>query len=281
MMRMTKRVLPAMAIGLLISGGLYVYAGERRPSMAQVPTGKILVATEHLIANTAVKATDFKVEAMPLRYIPAGAISSPDVAVGRQVKWDVVPGDLLMEEKLAKPGENVMASLPNPHGERAVTIKVDEFVGVAGFVQPSSIVDVIATWDEDRSAHSKVILQNIKVLAVAQDNQRPDDPKAKVTSSVTLAVTPAEAEKIVLATERGTIRLAMRSAQETVVVKTTGITPALLTGLAPKPVPAKHVPAKPISAPVVQKKAAPVKVVPEPEPMVIYRGTQEDRVITQ
>lgn len=276
MTRMTKRVLPAMAIGLLISGGLYVYAGEKRASVPKVPTGMILVATEHLTANTPIKPTDFKVEAMPVRYIPAGAISSPDVAVGRQLKWDLVPGDFLLEEKLAKPGESAVAALPIPQGKRAVTIKVDEFVGVAGFVQPSSIVDVIATWDEDRSAHSKVILQNIKVLAVAQDMQRPDDPKAKVTSSVTLAVTPAEAEKIVLATERGSIRLAMRSAQETVVVKTNGITPALLTGLAPKPVRVKPVP-----APVVQKKPAPVKVEPEPEPLVIYRGSQEDRVITQ
>ncbi|MNL37694.1 hypothetical protein D3C87_1598540 [compost metagenome] len=182
-------------------------------------------------------------------------------------------GDPITDEKLLEPGEAAMTALPIPKGKRAVTVKVDEVVGVAGFIQPNSIVDVIGTWDVEGTPHSKVILQQLQVLAVAQEAGKPDESKARVTSSVTLAVTPAEAEKIILSTERGSIRLAMRSPEESSQVTTAGITPAALSGVRAKPS---------IKAPTVRTAARPqAPSAPTPPPIVIFRAGQPDEVRSQ
>lgn len=268
MKRTLKQILLAVTIGLLISSGLYL-SNERRASAKAVPIAKLLVVKERVPANTLISAEQFVVESRPVQYIPAGAISAPETAVGRQAKWELSPGDPITEEKLAKPGEEAIV-LPIPKGKRAVTVKVDEVVGVAGFIQPNSIVDVIATWDVEGTPHSKVILQKLQVLAVAQESSRSDDPKAKITSSVTLAVSPSEAEKVILSTERGSIRLAMRSPDETTEAKTSGITPISLTGAKPKPKPARTAPRAP--APKVQA------ALPEPDPILIIRGTNPNKI---
>ncbi len=265
MTRAGKRLLTALTFGLLISGSLYLYANQPRASAEAAPGGTMLVITSHVPANTPLEAKHFKVESRPLDYITPGAISSPDGALGRQAKWDLVPGDPLTEEKLLNPGEEARTLLPIPSGKRAVTVKVDEVVGVAGFVQPNSIVDVIAIWDVGGAPHSKVILQRIHVLAVAQESNRAEDAKARVTSSVTLAVTPSEAEKLILGTERGSIRLAMRAPEEVQEITTSGTTPAALTGAPPKPAPVK-----------AAAKAAPKPR--QPESVVIIRGGRSDAV---
>lgn len=268
MNRTTKRLFVAGTIGLLISGGFYVLANEPKPAAAAV--GQVLVATEHITASTVLEAKHFKAETRPLTYIPPRALSSPERVIGRHAKWDMVAGDPLTDEKLLEPGEAALEALPIPKGKRAVTVKVDEVVGVAGFIQPNSMVDVIGTWDVAGTPHSKVILQNLKVLAVAQEAEKPDETKARVTSSVTLAVTPAEAEKIILSTERGSIRLAMRSPDESGQVTTAGITPAALTGFRPKPS------VKAAVVRTVTKPQAPSD--PTPAPVVIFRAGQPDEV---
>lgn len=266
MNRTTKRLFVAGTIGLLISGGFYALAHEPKPAAAAA-VGTVIVATEHVTASTVLEAKHFKVESRPLAYIPPHAVTSPERIIGQTAKWDLVAGDAITDEKLADPSA---AALPIPKGKRAVTVKVDEVVGVAGFIQPNSMVDVIGTWDVAGTPHSKVILQNIQVLAVAQEAAKPDEPKAKVTSSVTLAVTPSEAEKIILSTERGSIRLAMRSPEESGQVTTAGITPVALTGVRAKPV------VKPVVVKAEPKPKAPA--APAPQPVVIFRGGQADVV---
>lgn len=269
MNRTTKRLFVAGSIGLLISGGFYVLANEPNTATATA-FGKVLLVNEHIAASTVIEAKHFTVETRPLPYIPPGAIASPELVIGRHAKWDMVAGDPLTDEKLLKPEEAALTALPIPKGKRAVTVKVDEVVGVAGFIQPNSMVDVIGTWDVTGTPHSKVILQNIQVLAVAQEAEKPNEPKARVTSSVTLSVSPSEAEKIILSTERGSIRLAMRSPDESGQVTTAGITPAALTGIRPKP---------PVRAAIVKAVAKPkAPSAPTPPPVVIFRGGQSDEV---
>lgn len=266
MTRAGKRLLTAVSVGLLISGSFYLYANQPPAAAEAVPAGTMLVITSNVPANTPLEAKHFMVESRPLAYIAPGAIHSPEEILGRHTKWDLVPGDPITEEKLLKLGEEAGSLLPIPPGKRAVTVKVDEFVGVAGFVQPNSIVDVIAIWDVSGAPHSKVILQKIRVLAVAQEANRAEDAKARITSSVTLAVTPAESEKLILGAERGSIRLAMRSPEELAEISTSGTTPAALTGAPAKP-------AQLSSAP----RPAP-KQAPQAEPVVILRGTRPDSV---
>ncbi len=268
MTRRMKRLMVASSIGLLVSGSVHLYTKQLRSTAAEAATrGTMLVATLHVPANTPLEAKHFKAESRPFAYIAPGAIRSPETVIGRQAKWDLVPGDPITEQKLVKPGNEGARLLPIPKGKRAVTVKVDEFVGVAGFVKPNSIVDVVATWDLGGSSRSKVILQNIQVLAVAQAAKHEQDAMARGNSSVTLAVTPDESEKLILGAERGNIRLAMRSPEEILEIQTSGTTPAALTGELPKPAEVSPVPKR-----IPWQK-------PEPAAVVILRGNRSEEVL--
>ncbi|MNL13818.1 hypothetical protein D3C87_1347370 [compost metagenome] len=142
---------------------------------------------------------------------------------------------------------------------------------MAGFVQPGSLVDVVGTLDIDNQPVSKVLLQKIQVLAIAQDYEKKEEQEAKVVSSATLAVTPQESEVLILAADRGKIRLAMRSANEAEDVKTSGVTPETLTA-GKKSAPVRTGASKTVTRTV--------KVpVPKPnEAILVIRGTSTEQV---
>jgi pilus assembly protein CpaB len=235
----------------------------------------MLIAKAPIPAQTVVREDQFIVKQCPLRYLPEGSIQETRDAVGRFAKWDISPGDPLLVSKLSTSNESQQMVLPIPPGKRAIAVAVDEVVGVAGFIQPSSRVDVIASWERDEKAVSKVVLQNILVLAVAQNSQLAENPKAKLSTSVTLAVTLAEAEKLILVNERGRIRLAMRTPQEKAVVRTSGA-----TFESAKPAkPSK--PASPEKVRVAQRQLPPLPPQPKEErgdAITLIRGTQALRV---
>lgn len=228
-----KRILLALASGGITAGALVWWRGAGSAASAE-PMGTVLIVKQRISASEVIAAEDLKVEPRPARFIPANAVTSVGMAVNRRPRWDLVPGDIVLQDKLYGTGE--FGPLRIPAGKRAVALAVDEVVGVAGFVQPGSLVDVIAVLQVNDEPVSKLVLQGVPVLAVAQDDATPDDkdPGARISSSVTLAVTPAEAEKLVLATERGKIRLAMRSPDERGVVQTSGSNPESLQGIARK-----------------------------------------------
>jgi pilus assembly protein CpaB len=203
-------------------------------------------------------------------------------AVGRVAKADLLPGEILVEGRLFPPGrtEDLPQVLPVPLGKRAVTVAVDEVVGVAGFVMPGTHVDVVGTLDVEGQAVTRVILQRILVLAIAQDAKRKDDPEAKIVSSATLAVTPQESQMLILAADRGKIRLAMRGPNEGAAVQIAPITPAALLG---HPAPREHAQSAPktITRTVVRERAIRTAVpAPHATPLsiMVIRGTQTETV---
>jgi pilus assembly protein CpaB len=173
----------------------------------------------------------------PRQQVPEGSFRKIEGVVGRTVRQSLVKGEPLLAGRLAdeKRGQG-MAALLDP-GVRAMAVGVGSVVGVAGFVQPGDVVDVITIMkpdtetrdvlDNEAATISKIVLQNIKVLAVgghmATKGRKP--VKVKV---VTLAVTPGQSERLALATRYGSIQLVIRSRIDQAFVPTAGVTPLML-----------------------------------------------------
>lgn len=245
------------------------------PAAEAAPRVTIVTVARPITAYTKLTAADVVEKQVSADMVPEGALHVSAKALSRLTKQPMFPGEPVMDAKLFAAGQETPSSLPLPKGKRAVTVAVNEVVGVAGFISVGSIVDVIATMDLEHKSVSRIILQDIQVLAAAQNPQPEDDGHAKVVSSVTLAVTPEEAEALTMATEKGQIRLAMRNPLESGETKTSGMTPSELVGMAP---PAPKVAARPATKTVVKTVTrtvgVPVKpAAPEDPGIMVIRGT--------
>ena len=234
------RVVVACGLGLAVTSGLYVTLQGKdmlqAPAEASVKVSVITVKAP-VPALTKLTPEHLTTRQVPADLAPASAITDMSQVTGRFVRQNLYADELILDAKLFPAGQEYPTVLPLPVGKRAVTVAVNEVVGVAGFVQVGSIVDVIATMDREEGAVSRIILQEIQVLAAAQSKQKEEDAEAKVVSSVTLAVSPEEAEQLTLATEKGVIRLAMRSPLEDGEVATHGETAvSLINGRPAAPV---------------------------------------------
>lgn len=268
MPRTLPRVLLAAIIGISTSSALYLFRHNSLKGEPGEAMSPVVIVKKPILAGMRVAADALEIQSRPRRYLPPGTLQEVSKAIGQEARWPLLPGEPLLESRLARPGQAVEESLPIPAGRRGMTVAVNEVSGVGGFLGPGSVVDVIATWEVGGTARSKLILQRLPVLAVAQENRPSEDRKAKVATSATLAVTPIQAEALVLASERGTIRLAMRSRGETAEATTPGRTIQSLTGPAPLPAP-HHPPRRHASAPQPRPKA------PAPQTaIVVLRGPQ-------
>lgn len=236
MPRSISRIALAVAIGLVTSGGLFAFMSRPQAATAAAPpTIPVVVVKVNIASGIPLEATFVAIERRPASYVPEGAFTEPTLALGRVAKSDMVPGEALVESRLYPPGRaGPKTTLPVPAGKRAVTVAVDEVVGVAGFVMPGSLVDVVGTLDVDGQATTRVLLQKIQVLAIAQDAKKKDDPEVKIVTSATLAVTPEDSQILVLAADRGKIRLAMCGANEPDSAMLQSVTPSTLLGLPKK-----------------------------------------------
>lgn len=216
--------------------------------------------------------------------VPRGAFADPKLVDGRVVIGAMQRGELVLESRLAAVGARAGLSAVIPEGKRAISVKVNEVVGVAGFALPGSHVDVMVnTQDDLQKPVSKIVLERILVLAVAQEANR-DENKPRVVSAVTLEVTPQQAERLDLARSVGNLSLVLRNQIDTDSAQTVGIRKSDLLGdrvvIAPAavPQPVAVVAAKPRPRPA-QKAAEPaqppVAATPEPRPSVeVIRGVQ-------
>jgi len=170
----------------------------------------------------------------PSSSVPPGAFQQIDGLDGRVLRTNVLRGEPVLLAKLAPIGTQGGLSAVIGDGKRAITVRVNDVIGVAGFALPGNYVDIIVntqreasdTTARDRSI-SKIVLERILVLAVAQEVGR-DDTKPRVVNAVTLEVTPQQAEKIDLARSVGTLSLVLRNQIDPLVADTTGVTKASL-----------------------------------------------------
>jgi pilus assembly protein CpaB len=178
---------------------------------------KIAVAVTDISLGQPVTSQMIKLVDWPSNSTPEGAFSDPGKIEGRVLKTSITRGEPLMESKLAPVGTKGGLSAVIGEGKRAITVRVNDVIGVAGFALPGNFVDIIVSTQKDgRQANdkslsiSKIVLERILVLAVAQEVNR-DETKPRVVNAVTLEVSPIQAEKIDVARSVGTLSLALRN----------------------------------------------------------------------
>ncbi|MEB2319959.1 MAG: Flp pilus assembly protein CpaB [Pseudomonadota bacterium] len=232
----------------------------------------IVVAGRDIPIGTEIEAGMLERVAWTSEMKPAGAFGSPAALEGRVVRTALLRGEPVLEARLAPIGTRGGLSAVIAEGKRAITVKVNEVIGVAGFALPGTFVDVMVNAkDDDRNPVSKIVLERILVLAVAQEASQ-DQTKPKVVSAVTLEVLPEQAEALDLARSIGTLSLVLRNQVDQQPTGTAGVRTSDLLRQeappAPAPAPAAVEPPKPR---VVVRRAPP----PDPRARVeVIRGMQ-------
>ena len=278
------RGLVMLLIALLAGGAAVVFALRWIQAQA-ADTGQIAVAAADVELGAKLAPEMIKLVAWPSGSVPPGAFTELESLRGRVVKSSVARGEPVIEAKLAPAGTKGGLSAVVAEGKRAMTVRVNDVVGVAGFALPGNYVDIMVNTQDEGSrrgdqdkAISKIVLERILVLAVAQEASR-DETKPKVVNAVTLEVTPEQAENLDLARSVGTLSLVLRNQVDPKAVATEGATKAsLLNDGTPRVVPVAAKPVPPVRrAPAARPAPKPAPASAEPpksqQCVEVIRGT--------
>ncbi len=215
-------LLAALVLGLVAA----VYAASWASRQSDAAATRVVVAAVDVELGTRLTPEMLTLVDWPTGAVPAGAFASLEALQGRVLRVGVLRGDALVERKLAPAGAQGGLSAVITQGKRAMTVRVNDVVGVAGFALPGTFVDVMVNTQRGRGddGHiSKTVLEQVLVLAVAQEASR-DETQPKVVSAVTLELTPQDAEKLDLARSVGTLSLVLRNQVDRQRVSTVGTT---------------------------------------------------------
>lgn len=246
----------AVLLGLVAVGIAVQWLGDKR-GLGQ----KVAVAARDLQPGTELSSSAVTTIDWPAGETPTGAFADPSMLEGRVLKTVMTRGEPVLESKLAPVGtKGGLSSVIDP-GKRAITVRVNEVVGVAGFALPGNYVDILVnTQDEQQKPVSKIVLEKILVLAVAQEATR-DETKPKVVDAVTLEVTPDEAEILDLARSIGNLSLVLRNQMDTETIQTVGARRRDLLDLK------ESVEVAPAPKPAVRRVAVKARPKPAPKPL--------------
>jgi pilus assembly protein CpaB len=261
----------------------------------------VVVAKVDIPIGTRLIPEQLAVAQFPANVTPEGAIPSIDESlIGRVVTVSLSPRDPVTEAKLAPVGAAGGLSSMIPEGYRAMTVAVNEVVGVSGFIMPGTLVDIVVVITPPKGSGndemiSKIVLQNIKVLASGQNIDKPKNDREVERSirAVTLQVTPEQAEKLALASSEGKLQLVMRNSVDQADEQTAGANKrTLLTGeramiaaepgaaSAPKPAPSsaiRRTAPRPVRDPNATAKV--YTPAPPPRPSVeVIKGAKKETV---
>jgi len=270
-------------VGALIFGVLAAVSVSKYLSSAQAYTknlNKVAVAKVAIPLGSKIIAEQIMVVQFPKESTPDGAFDTPEKLAGRVAVTNIGVREPITESRLAPEGTSAGLSAVIPEGYRAMTVKVDDAAGISGFIMPGTLVDVVVTIDPREGSGmqdpiSKIVLQNIKVLANGQNIDKPENEReANSVKAVTLQVTPEQAEKLALASSEGKLQLVMRNQIDQGDQQTPGVNKRnLLSGDTAMPAPdpgslkseQPKTEAKPVrrSAPAAMKPAA---AAPAPQP---------------
>jgi pilus assembly protein CpaB len=276
------RVLTVLLIALLTGGGLaygtYHYMQTMPAKTVSAPTRTVVVAKNNLSLGSELRRDDLALVSWPAGAVPEGAFTDMSEVVGRGLISSVVKNELILPGKLAsKEGGSGLPPIIPP-GKRALSVKVNEVIGVAGYVLPGTHVDVVATASPSSKTEdttSKVVLSNVEVLtAGTRLEQNTDDGKPVQVTVVTLLVTPEDAERLTLASTEGKIQLALRNPLDLDSPATAGIRQSALVGtVQPPKAPAVRRPTGPA------QQAAPAAPVAPPPSVEMIRGEKRTQVV--
>ena len=211
-MMQKKQILTALASSLLVGLLAVILATHWLSTSGRVSLVRVVVAAHALPTGATLTADDVKVTEVPSESVPRNAISGPAAAIDRVTQAPIQPGAVVLDSMLQPPHNALDLAQAIAPGMRAFSIHVDEESQVSGFVLPGNYVDVVLdAKDAGGQQLSSIVLQRLLVLAVAQDRLAPTEGKPKVVSSVTLQVSPAEAEQLDLARSVGSLTLVLRN----------------------------------------------------------------------
>jgi pilus assembly protein CpaB len=255
----------ALAVALIASTVVYRLVESRLVTMAAQPKSRLLVAARELPVGTMLSSSDVKLAAWQ-GDVPPQAVTKAEDLVGRGVTANIYPGEPVLETRLATKGAGAGLAATIPQGMRAVAVRVNDFVGVAGFVVPGMRVDVLISGlppnnvKASLGTQTRTILQNIEVLSAGQNIQKDAEGKPVTVPVVNLLVTPEQAETLSLASNETKIQLVLRNPLDTQQAKAPGTAIAYLFGGTPSPK------AKTGSAP---RQVAPVRPAPTVERVIV------------
>jgi len=207
----------AIALSLGFVAAVYSYKNLQTKGSASDSGVQVIVAADDLQVGAKVEDHDIKIITVPQTDVPAGAPRKRADVVGHGVILPITKGDFILKTKLA--GENAGVGLPSliPPGMRAVSVRVNEVVSVAGFVTPGTRVDVLLTGTPGAGGDQQTttVLQNVAVLASGHTLERTATGEAQNTAVITLLVSPEDAQRLTLASSQGHIQLALRNPLDT------------------------------------------------------------------
>jgi pilus assembly protein CpaB len=259
----------AVYIGVALAAGLVAtFAVQRyvkvKTYIAPVATNQVAVAVTDITPGTALSAGQIKVSSWPKELVPDQVASSLKQLEGRVAVTQIGKGEPITMNKLAP--EGTVAGLGGllDENKRALTVRVDDVSGVAGFIHPGDRVDVLSDIKipDSKENFSKIILQNINVLTTGQIWERRGENKPMVVNTVTLELEPEQTEVMNLASNEGKIRLALRSRRNEAIVTTSGVVSSQLISPGAK----------------VGEKAAPQLNVKEERTVEVIKGLERSKV---
>ena len=238
-MRNTRAVI-MLLLALVLAGAAVLAAAVWMGGQNTQSSQKVVVALVEISVGSKVTPAMLRTLDWPTGALPPGAFGETKPIEGRITRANISMGEPVLESKLAPVGATGGLSSIVADGKRAMTVRVNDVVGVAGFALPGNFVDILVNTQDDRAkltggtelAISKIVLERILVLAVAQESSR-DDNKPKVVNAVTLELTPDQVEKLDLARSVGTLSLVLRNQIDPSPVNTEGATKESLLGLKP------------------------------------------------
>ena len=198
---------------------------------------QVVVAATPVEMASSLSAAQLKIEVWHKELPPQGSFGNIQEVLGRVTATSLTPGELITENKLTPKGTVPGLSALLSPDQRAMTVKVDEVSGVAGFPAIGDRVDVVVTADKgqyDKDPVSKILFQNLKVLGADQRMESRPGDKPQIVRTVTLEVSPEEGERLALAAQEQHISLVLRSRGDQKLVQTMGVDTATLLGMPPK-----------------------------------------------
>jgi len=278
---MDRRFLTVLAVSLLFA--LIVSTIFYRMTTSSGPTQKpetttlkdVVIAAKPLPVGVTIKPGDVKIGKISAEVFPKGSFAKIEEVIDRPVVSNILMDEPILEGRLAARGSGLGLSPIIPVGMRAVTVRVNDVAGVAGFVLPGLRVDVLVTGRPPNSdgTVTNTCLQNMVVLSAGQTIQPDSRGNAVNTPTITLLATPEQAEILTLAGTQGSVQLVLRNGSDNSIEKTPGSSVGQLFGLKKAAAPAAAAP-RPRPKPVEVAPAPPPPPPPPPE-VIVIRGNQK------
>jgi pilus assembly protein CpaB len=232
-----QRLIIALVLALGVSGLFTLWLSKKfsKPVASVAVRRQYVAAAVNLDAGEALRPTSLNLIDWPETAPLQGAFAKPEDVVGRIVMFPLAAGQPILERQLSAPGSASGLTVKIPEGMRAISLKSDDVVGVAGFLLPGTYVDVLVTYHTAATSEpiTATILQDVQVLAAGQKFQPDPEGKAASVDVVTLLVKPEDAERVVLATSQGLVHFVLRNGTDKTSAKQTAIQLSQLEGGAP------------------------------------------------